>query len=458
MIFTRIRQVIRKMLDRNTIKNSLGVTTSLSDTMQKSIDVWSKIYSGVPPWADGNIKELNLGAGIANEIARLVTLEMKSEVTGSERAEHINGIYQEVLLNIRPQIEKACALGGIAIKPYIADGKVQFDFADSTYFYPCEYDSDGDITAAVFVAKKTVGKKYYTKLEYHRFENNTETIINKAFCSPNSDYLGNRVELSAVSEWATLPEEFMINNIQRPLFVYFKMPFANEVDPNSPLGVSVFSRAVELLEEADRQWSRLLWEFEGGELAIDADMSYLDITDDDGNRIKMPQTRKRLFRGLNTIGDKEFYNVFSPQIRDVSYINGLNTILRRIEFNCSLAYGTLSDIQSVDKTAEEIKASKQRSFAAVSDIQQSLERTLRKLIYIIDVWVGIGKTAPMGDYEVSFEWDDSIVTDRKAEFEEKQKLVMMGAMPLWEFRMWYFGETEEQAKARLAEEVPDDEE
>ena len=59
--------------------------------------------------------------------------------------------------------------------------------------------------------------------------------------------------------------------------------------------------------------------------------------------------------------DKEQYKVFAPPIRDKSLINGFNAILRRVEFNSGLAYGTLSDLNTVDKTAEEIKTSKQRS-------------------------------------------------------------------------------------------------
>ena len=64
----------------------------------------------------------------------------------------------------------------------------------------------------------------------------------------------------------------------------------------------------------------------------------------------------------------------------------------------------------------------------------------------------------MGTYDISFEFDDSIVADRKAEFTEKQALVSAGIMAKWEFRMWYFGEDEETAKANISdefEEIPE---
>ena len=56
---------------------------------------------------------------------------------------------------------------------------------------------------------------------------------------------------------------------------------------------------------------------------------------------------------------------------------------------------------------------------------------------------------PSGSYRTSFEWDDSIVTDAEAERQSDRQDVSMGAMALFEYRMKYYGETEEQAKAAV---------
>ena len=159
----------------------------------------------------------------------------------------------------------------------------------------------------------------------------------------------------------------------------------------------------------------------------------------------LPEGNERIYRLLQ--GDSaDFYKEYSPAIRNANMSEGLDEILRKIEFECSLAYGTISNVQNVDKTAEEIKSSKQRSYAAVSDIQSALEECLEDLVYIIDVWVSLAKLAPDGEYNMSTEWNDSILADRQKEFEEKRALVMDGLMQPWEFRMWYFGEDEETAK------------
>ena len=94
----RIGQVIRKMLGREKIKDAIGVEVAVSDKMANGIDLWAKMYKNEPPWKEKNIKLCGLPAAIAGEFARLVTLELKTEVTGND---FINEEYQAVISDIR---------------------------------------------------------------------------------------------------------------------------------------------------------------------------------------------------------------------------------------------------------------------------------------------------------------------------------------------------------------------
>lgn len=165
-----------------------------------------------------------------------------------------------------------------------------------------------------------------------------------------------------------------------------------------------------------------------------------------------PAGKKRLYRAIeyNTgATDKPFMDTFSPDIRDTSYFNGWNHLMRMIEFDCNLAYGTISDPNNTDKTAEEIKASKQRSYSFVQSCQTALQHALEDLVDAIAFWCDIYQLCPSGTYQTSFDWDDSIVTDVESERQSDRLDVSMGAMPLWEYRMKWYGETEEQAKAAV---------
>ena len=445
----RIGQVIRKMLGREKIKDAIGVEVAVSDKMANEIDLWAKMYKNEPPWKEKNIKLCGLPAAIAGEFARLVTLELKTEVTGND---FINEEYQAVVSDISKYTEYACAKGGLAMKPYASEGHIEVDMVQADRFFPTKFNSRGEVTAAVFAESLTVGKKVYTRLEYHQHEGTMYHINNKAFVKQdldNVEVLGKEVPLTAVPEWANLQEEVTLKNVKMPLFAYFKIPNANNVDDTSPLGVSVYSRAINDIKEADNQWTRLLWEFEGSELAIDADITLFK-KDDKGN-YEFPKGKDRLFRMMDLDDNAEKYKVFAPAIRDENLINGFNAILRRIEFNVGLAYGTLSDPNTVDKTAEEIKASKQRSYSTVSDIQKSLQTALEQLVYAMDVMAQLSGLSGRKKYEMRFDWDDSIVTDREQDRKQDIQDVSMGIMRPEEYRAKWYGETVEQARKNLPE-------
>ena len=102
-IFKEIRKAVRKLFRKNNIEAAFGVNIAVSTKMEEAMQLWTDMFEDHPPWKDERKgkKTLNLPASIASELARLVTVEMKSEVTGSPRAEFINAQYQPVIKRIR---------------------------------------------------------------------------------------------------------------------------------------------------------------------------------------------------------------------------------------------------------------------------------------------------------------------------------------------------------------------
>lgn len=263
--------------------------------------------------------------------------------------------------------------------------------------FPTAYNSNKEITGAVFVDSKRQGDYVYTRLESHNLNGTDYTIVNKAFRSerltgqaPDDDFISVQypyqtpVPLSEVEEWASLSEEpVVINNVEKPLFVYIKMPRANNLDPNSPLGTSVYSRATEVIEQADGQFSRILWEYDATEAAIHASADMFD-SDKSGKPI-LPAGRERLYRAFDFESKESFLKEYAPEIRSDPLFKGLNKYFQRIEFLVGLSYGTISDPQDIEKTAEEIRTSKQRSYTVVSRIQSAWDNGFDALIYAMDV-------------------------------------------------------------------------
>ena len=451
-MFSRLKKVIKgvvyNMLNRIDIAKELNIEIAMNDNMANAINLWSNMYNNSPPWINDEVVPLGIPGAIANELARLATIEFKSEINNNEG---LNEIYQELIDVLRINTEYACAKGGLIFKPYFNGKNIEIDLIHQDNFLPISYNAIGEITAAVFLEYKIIGDKKYTRLEYHDFKEGNYTIKNIAYVKSNlvkDNSLGKRTILASVPEWSQLQEEITINNITRPLFSYFKIPQANSVDVNSPLGVSCYAKASDLIKEADKQYSRILWEYEATEIAINASES-LFVRKEDGT-YELPKGKERLYRIFpwEDREGKRNLDTFSPGIRDSNLFNGLNNIFRKVEFNCGLAYGTLSDVNDVSKTATEIKTSRQRSYSTVKDIQKSLEKALKDLIVSMNDLATLYKLnrSPIDiDKDVSFDWDDSLVLDKDSELESMRNDASAGILRPEIYLAKKYGVSEEEA-------------
>lgn len=466
--FSKLKGAIQSMFSAKSIEQALKIQPVISTPMKDSIELWYDLYTGHASWlnSESGVESLNLPAQIACEKATLATLEMNIKVTGeSPRAELMRTSVVELMKNFRKNVEYGIALGGLVIKPYVQKGidnkyNLKFDYVLVNDFYPLAFSSSHDITEAAFCERIHTQKYTFTKVEHHLINGTDLTIRSYAFrkeYTPNlgvdENELGEQIPLSQVPQWENIESEVVIHNVDRLLFAYFKMPQANTVDPKSPLGVSGFAKAIDLIKDADEQYANLKWEFLGSQLAIDVDKTALvPAHSDKGDRYLLPKLQQRLYRDSLDMGsDDSAYHVFSPQIRDVSITNGLNTILMQIEDKCCLSRGTLSQVQYTDaRTATELKILKQRAFADNQATQQALQQTLEELFVVIDKFCelyGLGD----GDYEIGYTWDDSIIVDKDAEKQADLIDVDKGLMSRVEYRMKWYGETREQAEEVLKE-------
>jgi len=459
-IFTRIIEWIKgafaKMIGTNDLKQKVGVDVAVSAKMLSALELWTRMYENNAEWLSEDIHSCGLPAAIASDIARLATIEMKVEVTGSPMADVIMGVMEKMLPRIRQQLESGIALGGVIWKPYIVGKKIAIDCVHADQFFPVSFDADGNITSCVFVDSRTVGNKFYTRFELHQlleFEGASSVkITNAVFKSDSVNSVGTSAPFDSVDDWKKISQEETIKNVVAPLYGYCRYPMANNIDSNSPLGVSAYSRATDLIKQADYIWSNLLWEFESGKRALYVDESAFDR---DSTTDKKVLRDKRLFRtlsGMNTaeLGAEGFFQEWSPDFREAAIKAGLNDVFQRIEYSVGLAYGTVSDPQSVDKTATEIKMSRQRSYATVTDVQKALKSALDQLMYAISVWASLYGLAGAGTWSTVYDFDDSVITDKDLQFQQDSRMVTQSLMSPVEFRMRNFGEDETTARKMLA--------
>lgn len=96
MRFTKMLDLVTNILNKDA---DTQVDVSLTSQMANQIELWTRMYENRSPWVDNkDALSANLAPAIASEIARLVTLELKSEVTGGTAADYLNEQYQRKVL------------------------------------------------------------------------------------------------------------------------------------------------------------------------------------------------------------------------------------------------------------------------------------------------------------------------------------------------------------------------
>lgn len=391
-----IRQVIHRMFPFKDVAAVEHIDTPLSNEMIDALDLWYKMYTDSPPWlSPGKVKSLNLPSLICSEVARQVLLEVKWNISGkadengnaqdSSRAEYLKAEFGKLMQSLRPKLEQACAAGGMTIKPYPKDGHIYFDCATAWSLYPIAFDDDGALKDVIFRDSYQDGKTTYTRLERHTVTDKGISITQRAFRSNNRESIGVEIPLTDVPQWAEAEPEALLTDTEGQMFGWFKTANANNVDIDAPMGVAVFNKAVNIIREADMQYSRILWEYEGSELAIDVDPTVLRPQINGRGRQEMPQLNERLFRGVD-LGD-DHYQVFSPAIRDSALFNGLN------QLSCA---SRIAAVLPVVRCPTRIrKRGRLRSYASSSSAHTPpLPTTSERLSTVCGMWCGQWTSTP----------------------------------------------------------------
>lgn len=433
---TRLWEAVKKLFTQsktNGAVKEMCVKPAINGEMMERLQLWNDMWQGRAYWLKNGVESMHTELDIAKEFANTVTNEMTVTISDSTLQE----IFNRSVTNLSEELQEGIASGALVIKP-LGGNRVQY--VSQFDFLPVEYDSEKRLTAVIFPDCRKIGDKYATRLEYHRIDGKGLTITNRAFLSGYEYELGRPTELSIVDDWASLPEQVTYPDVKRPIYGYYRNPIKNVLDGSSA-GVSAFESAVTKIKRLDIQAERLDWEFQSGERRIHVDAQAVKMTDG-----KTTALDSRLYRGLDLMQHgEELYKEYSPTLRQGDFIAGLEELRREIEFSVGLAYGDLSNVNLVEKTATEMRISRQRKYNTVTAMQENLRRCLEDLCYGLAFFNGRINAG----YEFNCVFHDSVLTDEETQRQQDLQDVSVGAMPLWEYRMKWYGEDEATARAKV---------
>lgn len=455
-IWEKIKRWFSAMYDklRGKAVEDFGITPINSALMDDIISRCARAYAGVPDWIDpdDNIKTINFAKTICSEVARLTTLAIKITVDGSLRADWIQEVVDKIFFQLRHWVEYGAAYGTIILKP-TGDNVI---LVTPDNFEPTDCVNE-KITGGIFSDRSVVHGKYYTRLEYHRFEGEKYVITNICYVSDSEKIIGNKVNIEN-TPWSDLEPETSIDDLERPLFSVFRMSQANNVEINSPMGLPAFHEALEELRDLDVAYSRNTEEIfdssrtvlldsdrlmpTGNPVSKSAD-GFSQIRDDMG----LPRYVKNVFGdGVNT-----FYQEINPTLNTDTRLTGINNLLSQIGFKCGFSNGYFVFNEKTGMvTATQVESDDRRTIQTIKDVRDKLESCLDDLIYCLDAYADLYDLAPDGEYEVTYDFGD-LTYDREEDRVRWWQYVQSNKVPAWMFFVKFEGMSEEEAKAMTAE-------
>lgn len=439
------------MFFKSDAKRIFDVDILLSDTMDMAIRTWNQIYAGHPNWVDkdNHVKTINFAKSVSSETARLACLDLSIKVSGSARAVYLQSVIDNMFGKIREYVERGCVNGTIILKPN-GDG---IDCFDPQRFLPTEVDGNGNIRAGIFFDFYEQSKKYYKRLEYHRFaDDGVYLISNRCFISESSTSLGTETDITK-TPWKELMSDVGIENIEKPLFAVFKTPMANNIDIVSPLGMSIFAEALEELKDLDVAYSRNAKEIYDSKRTVLADERLFEgkAIMVDGEIVRVKPKMPDYIRNVLSEGQENFYQEINPNLNTDTRVKGINNILSILAYKCGYSNGYFSfDSMTGIQTATGVEASQQRTIQFIKDVRDKLEMTMDDLIYAIDKYADLYDLSPVGVYEVEYGFGDICYN-----YEEDKKTwwgyVQAGKVPAWMYFVKFENMSEDEAKAMQAE-------
>lgn len=331
-------------------------------------------------------------------------------------------------------------------------------------FMITESDSNGNITGIIFKDSYADNDRYYTRLEYHRFvETQTEAgtaypyyITNRAYMSHSAQSLGDPIALSR-TKWADLMEDSgpiiktSGEQLDGPMFGVFRTPQANNVDLGTALGLPIYADAIEEMKDLDVAYSRNAGEIMDSQKIILADDRLMY---DSGSNlktrgipdVKLPHYVKNVFGN----SPEEFYQEINPQLNTDTRLSGINALLSQIGYKCGFSNGYfVFNEKSNMATATQVEADDRRTIQLIKDVRDKLESCLDGAIYAMSVYADLYRLAPVGNYEVVYDFGD-ITYNREEDRARAYQLTLQGFYTKEYYLEKYEGFTPEDAAKMVA--------
>lgn len=416
---------------------------NISPAMAQSQRSWLRAFYSAP--GPGAHSLTNLPATLTGFLATLVTGELNMQCGSSQRGQFLTGQLQRLGRQLPGAVQLAAACGMAVIRPIVSGGEFQFELLGPGRFFPTRFGADGTVLAGYIADFEELDGRTYVRLESFDCREDELHLSNRAYRT-EGEVLMDQVPLKTVPRWDALAADITLTHVNKPLLGYMRMPFFNNVDPSSPLPVSIYAGAMESMAEFERVYGELLYELHSGKRKRIIERQAIAPE----KAAERPGHSGLTGRGYRDISPDNYivldpmeqakpFDDYSPQLRTEEYLTGLQVILRMVENQCHLSPGTLSlDARTGALTATEVISQDRTTYRTCAAIQEALSLALEDVIAAMDVLCSLYHLCPAGRISPALSFGDSVFEDTQAEFSRRMEMVKHGILRPEKLLEWYF--------------------
>lgn len=325
------------------------------------------------------------------------------------------------------------------------DCKVGIEYIDALGIIPLSI-KNGRIIEVAFVSEFTKRGKDCVYLETHTKNDKGLYVIENEYFILD----GGQLKPTELPEGVAPKIE---TGSELPWFAIIYPNITNNIDHNNGLGMSVYANALDNLLGVDIAFNNFLRDFKLGGKKVFYNKSMLQ-TNADGKTITPDDVAQQLFQQIGDGLDfdaKQMVQEFNPSLRVTENKDGVQAQLDYLSFKCGMGTHRYQFESGGVKTATEYTGERQELVQHANRHMIVLEAALKTLCAAI---LYIGKTFCAADCDpatlVTVNFEDGFVIDDETRRERDRQDVREGLMNAWEYRVKWYGETPEEAKAALA--------
>lgn len=369
------------------------------------------------------IDNINFSSIFANKLANYTISDSNMNIEGDNpRGELLGKIAQSMWKRAKKIVSMGFGYGGVFIVPYIKNGKLYYNLVPQSRVTIDSMEGELITGATILAERKEITKgmgdtKTYIRWANYRLENGN-SIIEQKF----TDETGQ--EIPAPSFWKNILLKQTISGADRVLLGYIKSPINNR-KPNDTYGVPITYGCDATILEIKETMKQIIREYQLKEVFVGADITMFN-----GDNA-LP--KNGLYKKIDS-GRDDFFEVFDPQFRD--YTTRLQELYKRLEHEIGTSYGILSEVDTQNATATEIKRAMYDTFTICDDMRTNIERGMNDFFYACNVLANAYNLSPMGEYEVNFDWSYSLLEDTQTEWSQMTWAQTKGIISKVELRQW----------------------